>query len=611
MPEHIETKRYARRPRNPNATRHAGDEVKNLYTRLISFISVDHPSPGLKQLPLTVVFVISLLIVLVVPGVPITSLVLASIGIGLLVLATIFAGVLTTIPRFDNWAILIPLVDFVAIGMFRAGTGGILSLFSAMIILPVVWIAAEKGRRYILIAALGTAVVLLAPYVFGIAPFNTGSDFVRAIFSPLVYLFAAAIINELARQSRAQLRSIHDLADEKERMLRRTFEYASQLEESEAKFREADRTFRGVWAAVTEQSVIGTDVTGLIDAWNPGATKLLGLDWRDTQGKRYVFDFHVQEELDDRARELNYPPGATVLNPGFSALVESARLGEAESREWNYIRDDGTLVPVSLSVTKRIDDSGETVGYLFVAADVTQAREVSRLKDEFVGLISHELRTPLSSILGYLELMRDDDEHPLSEEQEQYLAVAERNAHRLLRLVGDLLFTAQVESGKFPLDLKDVELATIVSAAVESARPAAANAGITIAEILVDGPAITFGDPVRLGQVCDNLISNAIKFTPKDGTVTISLSTTPKNAVITVRDTGMGIAESELDQLFSRFFRATTATRNAVPGVGLGLTITKAIVTAHHGEMGVQSEEGVGTEFSVTLPLAPESVPVH
>jgi signal transduction histidine kinase len=247
------------------------------------------------------------------------------------------------------------------------------------------------------------------------------------------------------------------------------------------------------------------------------------------------------------------------------------------------------------------------VGYLFVAADVTQAREVARLKDEFVGLISHELRTPLSSILGYLELLRDDDSHPLSEEQEQYLGVAERNAHRLLRLVGDLLFTAQVESGKFPLDLKDVELEHIVTAAVESARPAATAAGITVNEEVADATPVVYGDPVRLGQVCDNLISNAIKFTPKGGTVTVSLAKSETDAVITVRDTGMGIAASELDQLFSRFFRASTATRNAVPGVGLGLTITKAIVTAHHGQMGVSSEEGVGTEFSVTLPLAAQA----
>ena len=117
---------------------------------------------------------------------------------------------------------------------------------------------------------------------------------------------------------------------------------------------------------------------------------------------------------------------------------------------------------VQVAATPRLDENGHRVGFIFVATDMTQAREFARLKDEFVGLISHELRTPLSSILGYLELMRDDEDAPLSEEQLQYLGVAERNAHRLLRLVGDLLFTAQVESGRFPLDIKDVELGAVV-----------------------------------------------------------------------------------------------------------------------------------------------------
>jgi len=283
-------------------------------------------------------------------------------------------------------------------------------------------------------------------------------------------------------------------------------------------------------------------------------------------------------------------------------------LGRAESREWTYIRDDGTQVPVLLSVTKRVNDAGETSGYLFVATDVTQSREVARLKDEFVGLISHELRTPLSSILGYLELLRDDEDNPLSEEQTRYLGVAERNAHRLLRLVGDLLFTAQVESGKFPLDSHNVELDRIVRGAVESARPIADAAGITLIEQVPDVSPVVHGDAIRLGQACDNLISNAIKFTPRGGTVTVTLNLEGTNALISVRDTGMGIAESELDKLYSRFFRATTATRNAVPGVGLGLTITKAIVTAHRGELDVESEEGVGTCFSVKLALIPAAV---
>ncbi|MDQ1569692.1 MAG: hypothetical protein QOF79_366 [Actinomycetota bacterium] len=577
--------------------------MKALFQRVLRIVSVDHPSPLLKQAPTFAAFVIALLLVATVPSIVVTHPIMATIGICLLVAGTVLAGVFTRRPQLHAWAVIVPVIDLVAIGSFRAGTGGIASMFGAMIVLPVVWIAAEKSRAYIILAAVGSSGALLMPYIFGITVPQDGGELVRAVFTPLVYLFVATIVNELARQSRAQLTAIRNLADDKERMLQRTFEYASQLEESEAKFRSGDRMLRGVWAAVTEQSVIGTDVTGLIDAWNPGAQKLLGPSAQEAEGKSYVFDYHLPQELEDRARELNYPPGATVLNPGFSALVESARLGEAESREWTYVRVDGSTLPVALSVTKRVDEAGDTVGYLFVAADVTQAREVARLKDEFVGLISHELRTPLSSILGYLELMKDDAEHPLSDEQMQYLGVAERNAHRLLRLVGDLLFTAQVESGKFPLYSHDVGLEHIVTLAVESARPVAAAAGITIVEEVADSTSVVHGDPLRLGQACDNLISNAIKFTPDGGTVTVSLSKTDKDAVITVRDTGMGIAASELDQLFARFFRASTATRNAVPGVGLGLTITKAIVTAHHGEMDVESEEGVGTCFSVTLPL--------
>ncbi|MDP9026454.1 MAG: ATP-binding protein [Actinomycetota bacterium] len=571
--------------------------------RLRSLLRVAHPTPFLKQLPTTLGTAIAVVVILIVPSVAATQVSAAIAGVGIVLLATILARVITDVKRLERLAIIVPVIDFLALGAFRAGTGGSTSLFSALIILPVVWVAAEKGRGFIVLAAAGSSVALLMQFILGTdSPADT-SAVVRAVFTPLVFAFAAAVVNELARQSRLQFATLRELANQKEQALTSISDYARRLEEGEVKFRAADRMFRGVWAAVTEQSVIGTDVTGLIDAWNVGAQKLLGLSAEETENKRYVFEFHVQEELDDRARELHYPHGATVLNPGFSALVEMARIGDAESREWLYRRDDGSLVPVALSVTKRTDDAGEIVGYLFVAVDVTQAREVSRLKDEFVGLISHELRTPLSSILGYLELMKDDEEHPLSDEQMRYLGVAERNAHRLLRLVGDLLFTAQVESGKFPLEIREVELSHILSASVESARPMADAAGIELIEQTHSDGLVLHGDPVRLGQSFDNLISNALKFTPRGGTVTVGLVREAGEAVVTVRDTGMGIAASELDQLFGRFFRASTATQNAVPGVGLGLTITKAIVLAHRGEMEVESEEGVGTCFSMKLPV--------
>ncbi len=571
--------------------------------------ALDRPSPLVKQSATVMTVVAAVILIAIMPEPGISHQPSFWIAIALVAAATVLAILMGRDKSFAQYIMIIPAIDILALGFFRAATGGNSTIFAAALVVPIVWLASGNGRRFILYATAGVTIALALPFLAGVVEPASASDIARGIYSPFAFTIAAAIVNELARQGREQIKEIRQLADDKEKMLQRTVEYAAQLQESEAKYRQADRMFRGVWAAVTEQSVIGTDIEGLIDAWNPGATKLLGPTAEQAEDRMHIFDFHVPEELEAYAKELNYPPGATVLNPGFSALVENARLGKPESREWTYVRDDGSQVPVQLSVTRRVSDDGETTGYLFVAADVTQAREVARLKDEFVGLISHELRTPLSSILGYLELMRDDDAHPLSEEQLQYLSVAERNAHRLLRLVGDLLFTAQVESGRFPLDTRGVSLETIVHASIESARPLADQAGIELIEQSAAHTPHVNGDPLRLGQAIDNLISNAIKFTPRGGRVTVSLSATGGAAEVAVADTGLGIAADELEHLFSRFFRASTATRNAVPGVGLGLTITKAIVTAHGGEMDVTSQEGVGTRFSMRIPLAPVLTP--
>jgi signal transduction histidine kinase len=299
--------------------------------------------------------------------------------------------------------------------------------------------------------------------------------------------------------------------------------------------------------------------------------------------------------------------------------VQVAREHGSDVRDWTYLTADGRRLTVSVAITPRTDDDGEQAGWNFVGTDMTEARAAERLKDQFVSLISHELRTPLSSILGYLELVMDDEDQPLTAEQRQYLATVERNAQRLLRLVGDLLFTAQVDAGRLTLQPEDVDLAGIVRAAEETARVTAATRGVSVT---VDVPAdglVVRGDALRLGQACDNLVSNAVKFTPADGQVTLRLragwqdadgtvleSDAPgaaRVALLSVSDTGVGIPTGEQGQLFTSFFRASTARRNAVPGVGLGLTITKAITTAHGGTLDVASAEGRGTTFTLTLPL--------
>jgi signal transduction histidine kinase len=233
--------------------------------------------------------------------------------------------------------------------------------------------------------------------------------------------------------------------------------------------------------------------------------------------------------------------------------------------------------------------------------------ELDQTKDDFVASVSHELRTPLTSIRGYLELLREGDAGELSDDQRKFVLIVERNADRLLRLVGDLLFVAQVEAGKITLDSRSMDFEELVHQSVDAAQPTAMEKGIEIA-LDLDGLDEVHADRARLGQVLDNLISNALKFTPPGGHVGVRTSRHGDVGVIEVSDDGMGVSESDQAQLFERFFRTTSATDQAIQGTGLGLAIVKAIVEAHGGVITVQSVEGEGTVFRVELPLVRELV---
>jgi signal transduction histidine kinase len=227
-----------------------------------------------------------------------------------------------------------------------------------------------------------------------------------------------------------------------------------------------------------------------------------------------------------------------------------------------------------------------------------QLVELDRLKDEFVSSVSHELRTPLTSISGYVELLKEDES---SEERRGYLSIVERNADRLLGLVSDLLFTARLQEGRLALEREEVDISVLVRHAVDAARPRAVAAGVDLQ--LDERPVpVVQGELVRLAQLLDNLISNAIKFTPTGGQVRVMLGVEEGTIRLEVSDTGIGISEADRDKLFERFFRAQSALERQIQGTGLGLYISKAIVEAHGGRIGVQSFEGTGTTFVVEIP---------
>jgi signal transduction histidine kinase len=233
--------------------------------------------------------------------------------------------------------------------------------------------------------------------------------------------------------------------------------------------------------------------------------------------------------------------------------------------------------------------------------NAARSQELGRLREALIATVSHELRTPLTSIIGYLALMDDTETTNLTSEQKTFLTIVQRNADRLHDLVGDLLLVAEADDGRLALDVHEVDLDEIAATCVESARPAAGERQIELT--LSRGATRPIrGDPVRLGQMMDNLVSNAIKFTPAGGRVAVRTELSVDSVLFEVSDTGPGISAPDQAHLFERFFRTRSAIDQAVKGTGLGLAITKAIVDAHHGSISVDSSLGRHTTFRVLLP---------
>jgi len=223
-----------------------------------------------------------------------------------------------------------------------------------------------------------------------------------------------------------------------------------------------------------------------------------------------------------------------------------------------------------------------------------------RVKDEFVASVSHELRTPLTSIRGYVDLLLEDDD--LTPDARQMLEVVARNSERLGRLVADLLHTAQIDGGPMRVIRAAGDLADVVRDSLAAAAPAAAASGVSLAAEVPESLEMML-DRDRMRQVADNLVSNAVKYTPRGGTVRIALSLDGDRAELRVEDTGVGIEARDRDHLFTRFFRTRHAEEQSIQGVGLGLSIAKSIVESHGGRIEVDSEVGRGSVFRVRLPI--------
>ncbi|MCH7801535.1 MAG: PAS domain S-box protein [Chloroflexi bacterium] len=343
--------------------------------------------------------------------------------------------------------------------------------------------------------------------------------------------------------------------------------------------------------------IFGLDIRGRTKFINPAAAKMIGFDANELIGMPLHILFHHTKH--------NGSPYSIEECPIFESLRDGVEHRVADEVFW---RSDGTSFPVEYISTPIRDDKGQLIGAVVSFDDISERKEVERMKDEFISVASHELRTPVTSIKGFLEMLVEDDNDALTDDQTRFIQAIERNTGRLEKLVNDLLDVSRLDTGAVVIEQSECDLSEIFGQVVSemasdvATKDQKVNVGLP-SEILVQC------DRQRVVQILSNLLSNAIKYSPSHTSIELSanVSGDGKLVQIDVRDEGAGISEEEISKLFQRFKRLDNPATRTVQGTGLGLVITKALVELHGGEIWVESVVGKGTVFSFTLPMGSES----
>ena len=369
--------------------------------------------------------------------------------------------------------------------------------------------------------------------------------------------------------------------------------------------------------ASSDDAIISKDLNGIVTSWNPAAERMFG----------FTADEMIGTSITRIIPRERLPEEDFVLSRVRSGL-------RVEHFETVRQRKDGSTIEISLTVSPIRDDAGTILGASKIARDVTERNrlremrrlaveqqetsrraeleaenrrivEANRVKTEFVANMSHELRTPLNSIIGFTDLLFQGRVPPDSPKHKEFLGDVLRSARHLLQLINDILDLAKVESGRIDFRPQTVDLPALVGEVRDVVRGIAAARGTTI-EMAVD-PAVTTVtlDPSRLKQVLYNYLSNAVKFAPDNGRVRIRVRPECENFFrLEVEDNGIGIAADDMPRLFVEFQQLDSSRSKRHQGTGLGLALTRRIVEAQGGRVGVTSEPGVGSTFYAVLPRA-------
>ncbi|MBI2081641.1 MAG: hypothetical protein HYY54_00520 [candidate division NC10 bacterium] len=269
-----------------------------------------------------------------------------------------------------------------------------------------------------------------------------------------------------------------------------------------------------------------------------------------------------------------------------------AHLADLSQQQITLLRSNQDLARLTA------DLSGQVTSLTHRAEEI---RRQDQLKSELLATVSHELRTPLTSIKGALSVLLAEDP-PSPEVRSEFLGIAHQNVERVMRLIGNFLNLARIEAGEIGVVPRPLDLVEVLRGVLARMRGPAAERRVSLELEAPAGPLPLTGDPEMLESVFSNLLDNAVKFSPEGALVTVRVEATPQAVTVHVRDRGPGIPPEEAPRVFERFFRGTPATNRRVPGTGLGLHISKVIVEAHGGRIGVESRIGEGSTFTVTLP---------
>jgi PAS domain S-box-containing protein len=367
----------------------------------------------------------------------------------------------------------------------------------------------------------------------------------------------------------------------------------------------------------TEYSIVATDLSGTVLAWNEGARRNYGYEVADIVGRSAL----VLHDPDD------------VANGRAQSFLDEARRAGRWSGEIRRVRKDGTHFTGFLTTTLRHDATGAPTGFTMISRDVVEslrqsdglrtsrneeqlrrkneeleeqyrrAQAANRLKSEFIANMSHELRTPLNAVIGFAELIHDGKVGPVNADQKEYLGDILTSSAHLLRLINDVLDLAKVESGKMEFLPETVDLGQLVGEVRDVVRPLAASKRIRIAVTVAPemGPVVI--DASKLKQVVYNYLSNALKFTGEDGHIAIRVAREGESFRLEVEDSGIGIKPADIGRLFGEFQQVDASTSKKYGGTGLGLALTKRIVEAQGGQVGVRSTPGKGSVFFAVLPV--------